>query len=263
MLRPEVTTVVSEAILLDVDRCALDTSSALDLAAKTTAMHTPITYDQLMQAYDDTKREGRSFNVVGYVNHTLGETPYSWEETVEANFIEEGRRRNLLMKDAHKIIDYARQSDIHLGLYTYGASSPDRGDQKWRDAKRWQLAKVAAAAELADLPCYVTNNRQKGSEISSWYRSREGFYLPRELTVIEGGQTIAHSLVLIDDKTESFADISKGADGIRVTPPDQANRLGYQKGILREGIVAVNGMTEALGALKALRAQRVRLEPEY
>lgn len=250
-----------EAVFLDLDRCAVNTEKAFGLAVEATAYNTPITGPQMYGAYARAKREkGGSFNVVGYINHELEELPgdYNWKDSVEPHFVELGQKRGgLLMPGAEHVIDYAVASELHLGVLTYGASSPERNDQKWEDAKAWQLAKAAACRELNGLPTYVCNERQKGAHIAKWYREGEGLYLPDELTVEDGVQTVAGMGVLLDDKTDSFS--GKGDDhlyGIRISPEDQQNQLEYQKGELPSGVVAVNGMTEALGALKTVLALR-------
>ena len=93
--------------------------------------------------------------------------------------------------------------------------------------------------------------------IDSWSTNGDGIWLPDELTAEEGTQTVVDYAVLLDDKTDSF----RGMDparlaGVRVTPEDEANQLEYQKGELPAGVVPVVGMTEALGALKAIIEMR-------
>ncbi len=248
-----------EAIFLDLDRCALDTRRAFDMAVQATAYNTPITGPQMYAEYKRAKREKRSYNVVGYINHELEQLPgdYNWKDDIEPHFIELGRRDSgLLMPGTQQIIDFATKNEYHLGVFTYGASSPDRNDQKWEDAKTWQLAKAAACREFDGLPTYVCNQRQKGAHIARWYREGDGLYLPDELTVEEGVQTVAELGILLDDKTDSFTGKESHLYGVRITPEDQSNQLEYQKGELPTGVVAVDGMTEALGALKSILAMR-------
>lgn len=250
-----------EAILLDLDRCALDTNQAFKIAVDATAYNTPITAPQMMREYGRSKREHRSFNVVGWINHTLSELPgnYTWKDSVETDFVDRGRRQDLLMRDVDRVIDYAMQNELHLGIVTYGASSPDRADQKWIDARDWQLAKIAASRKLKALPHYVCNQRQKGSLIENWRQDGDGLWLPDELTAEEGTQTVVDYAVLLDDKTDSFRGMEPDTlSGIRITPEDEANQLEYQKGELPTGVVPVVGMTEALGALKAIIEMRRR-----
>jgi hypothetical protein len=52
------------------------------------------------------------------------------------------------MKDAHKVLEYAAAEEVLLSMFTYGASSPERRDQQWADAKTWQLAKAAGLDSL-------------------------------------------------------------------------------------------------------------------
>ena len=244
-----------QAILLDLDRCALDTNAAFKIAVDATAYNTPITAPQMLREYSRAKRDHQSFNVVGWINHTLTEFPgdYSWKDSVETDFVDRGREQNLLMKDVDRVIDYAMQNELHLGLVTYGASSPDRADQKWIDARDWQLAKIAASRKLKSLPHYVCSQRQKGSLIAGWQKDETGLWLPDELTAEEGTQTVVDYAVLLDDKTDSFRGMdTETLSGIRITPEDEANQLEYQKGELPLGVVPVVGMTEALGALKAI-----------
>lgn len=243
-----------EAIFFDVDRCALDTKKAFDLAVEATAYNTPITGPQMHNEYKRAKRERESFNVVGFINNTLSELPgdYTWKNDIEPHFVELGRENGgLAMKDARKVIDFALLGEYHLGMFTYGASSPDRDDQRWADAKEWQLAKVAACADFDDLPVYVCNQRKKGDKITSWHKE-DGIYLPDELSLEPGVQTVVDYAVLIDDKTDSFTGKNDALFGIRVTPEDENNQLDFQKGDLPLGVAAVYGMTEALGALKTV-----------
>ncbi len=200
---------VPEAIFFDVDRCALDTMKAFDIAVEATAFNTPMTGKQLRDEYDRAKRAKESYNVVGFINHTLEGTGYNWTEHVEPDFIERGRHHDLLMKGAHKIIEFAAQEELFLAMFTYGASSPDRNDQKWSDAKQWQLAKIEAAG-LGGLPNYVCNRREKGAKISKWHEV-DGFYLPDTMSIEPDTQTVATRIVLLDDKTDSF----NGKNGFR------------------------------------------------
>jgi hypothetical protein len=101
----------------------------------------------------------------------------------------------------------------------------------------------------------VCNRRDKGSKIAKWYEQADGFYLPDSMSVEEGVQTVARRAILIDDKTDSFNGMSAHTVGIRVTPEDEANQQDFQRGTLPRSVVAVYGMTEALGALKAIRAR--------
>ena len=172
---------------------------------------------------------------------------------VERDFIERGRGHDLLMKHARKIIDYAVAEDMLLAMFTYGASSPDRNDQKWADAKAWQLAKISAAG-LDDLPAYVCNQKDKAAKIMKWYEEGDGFYLPASMSPEVDLQTVARRIILLDDKTASFASLMRPLFGIRVTPEDEANQHDFQSGHLPGGVVAVHGMIEALGAIKAFRS---------
>ena len=239
---------IPEAIFFDVDRCALDTMKAFDVAVDVTAFNTPMTGKQLRDEYERAKRAKESYNVVGFINHTLEGTGYTWADDVEPDFVERGRRQDLLMKGARKIIDYAAHEGLFLAMFTYGASSPDRNDQKWSDAKQWQLAKIEAAG-LGALPSYVCNRREKGAKISKWHE-KDGFYLPDTMSIEPDTQTVATRVILLDDKTDSFSGKIDEIDGIRVSPSDEANQMDFQKGELPPGVVAVQGMTEALGALK-------------
>lgn len=240
---------IPEAVFFDVDRCALDTMKAFQVAVEATAYNTPMTGQQLLDEYQRTKRAKESYNVVGFINHTLEGTGYTWQNDVEPDFIERGRRQDLLMKGARKIIDYTVQQEILLAMFTYGASSPHRNDQKWEDAKAWQLAKIAAAG-LDDLPAYVCNRKEKGAKIAKWHEV-DGFYLPDTMNIEPGTQTVARRVVLLDDKTDSFNGKNDYLYGIRVSPEDEANQMDFQKGELPAGVTPVHGMIEALGALKA------------
>lgn len=240
---------VPEAVFFDVDRCALDTMKAFRVAVEATAYNTPLTGKQLIDEYHRAKRAKESYNVVGFINHSLEGTGYSWQASVEADFIERGRKQDLLMKDARKVIDYAMQQEILLAMFTYGASSPHRNDQSWEDAKAWQLAKVAAAG-LDDLPAYVCNRKEKGAKITKWHEA-DGFYLPDSMNIEPGTQTVARRIVLLDDKTDSFNGKNDQIYGIRVSPEDEENQMEFQKGELPLGVTPVYGLTEALGALKA------------
>lgn len=245
------------AIFLDLDRCAYDTTKGFDVAVEATAYTTPITARQMYDAYEES--QGRSFNVVGWVNSTLDQLGgrYSWQQDVAKEFIARGRRERLLMPGVSKLIDYAQKNEIHLGLMTYGASNPDHEAQTWKDAAAWQWSKAQSEETLARLPIEVCDQKRKGHIIAGWRRDNE-LWLPDSLTAEEGTQTVVARGVLFDDKTDSFRGMDDLTDGVRVTPEDADNQIEYQKGELPAGAVAVYGMTEALGALKTIIALRKR-----
>lgn len=240
---------IPEAILFDVDRCSLDTVKTFGVAVEAAAYNTPITGPSLYDAYKRHAQNKLPLNLVGHINNELEGTGYTWKDHIEPDFIEKGRRLDLLMKGARTVIDYAQQAELFLAMFTYGSSSPLRNDQKWEDAKAWQLAKIAAGG-LDDLPSYVCNRKEKGAKIAGWHRSDEGFYLPDSMSTEPGIQVIARRVVLIDDRTDSFDGMNEFMYGIRVNPEGEANQMEYQSGELPSGVVTVHGMTEALGALK-------------
>ena len=243
------------AIFLDLDRCAYNTTKGFDIAVEATAYTTPITARQMYDAYEESR--GRSFNVVGWVNATLDQMGggYSWQHDVAKEFIARGRREQLLMPGTSKLLDYAEENEIHLGIMTYGASTPDHEAQTWKDADAWQRSKAQSELSLAKLAIEVCDQKRKGRVIANWRRGDE-IWLPDSLTVEEGTQTVVERGILVDDKTDSFRGLDELTDGVRVTPEDTANQIEYQKGELPVDVVAVHGMTEALGALKTILTLR-------
>ena len=72
---------------------------------------------------------------------------------------------------------------------------------------RWQTTKLRASGLIENedsaqnIPVYITAQKQKGLLIASWQQADGNFLLPQELF---GEKITAHSIVLIDDKAESF-----------------------------------------------------------
>lgn len=74
--------------------------------------------------------------------------------------------------------------------------------------EQWQTTKLRAAGFIKNddpaknIPTHITQQKQKGTLIASWQQPDGRFLLPRELF---GTEVTADSVVLIDDKAESFA----------------------------------------------------------
>ena len=239
-------------VLLDVDRCTLNTEKTFDLAVDAVVARTPIGYDQMYEAYEQTKLRGEAFNVVGWINHELGRraTGLTWQRDVEAYFVVNASKENLLMDGAKELLDELAESDVFTALITYGASS-DRPDMLRNDAETWQRAKVRACRELAGMACYVCSDRQKGRLLASWSDDR-GVWLPEELCVEGEMPIVAEKVILVDDKTDSFSGKNDRLLGVRVRPVDKLNHLPYQEGKLPDGVVAVEGMHAATETIRKM-----------
>lgn len=253
LLRPQTGRheIVDLAVFLDVDRCMYDTDKGLRLVAEVTDSVTSYKKDDFMAAYEDAKRKNESFNYVSDINQRLGEQAY--QTLVEPAFLEAAKTEDLRMPGATELIDYIETESLPFGFITFGYSSKDHTSQSWRDAYDGQMGKGRAAG-YDQYPYYVCDDLRKGDLFHRWVRGRE-LWVPAELSAWEQPY-IANRAVLFDDKPAAHVGSPKQVSGIHVAPAGAENTIAAQKGHLPERTVSVNGLTEALGALKYIVSLR-------
>lgn len=236
---------VDLAVFLDVDRCMYNTEKAFRLLADVTGDVTSYKTDDFLASYDLSKRENTSFNYVSDINRVLGDGSYQTQ--VEPAFIEAATAEDLRMPGATEIIEYLERESVPFGFVTFGYSSKDHTSQSWLDAYDGQIGKCRAAG-YDQYPHLVCDDLRKGDLFQRWLRGRE-LWVPSELSPWEESYVARHA-VLLDDKAAAHVGSPKQVSGIHVVPADTENAIVAQRGHVPERTVSVNGLTEALGALK-------------
>lgn len=179
---------------IDLDRTTFDTSLFCDITVALVREHDAVLADDLDKAINDNLFFGATFLMRDMLIERMG---------VELTEAIEERRRILVQDVPLKIAGtdtllnaIARTESAAGGILTFGIL--DR-----------QMVKVRLAG-LEGYPMFVTDNKHKGSLISSWWNGSI-FELPEDY----GGVT-ADEIVLVDDHAGSFDGLPAHARGYLV-----------------------------------------------
>lgn len=199
-------------ILLDMDRCLLDTEKIHQAFSETIRQSELIDEAELAAAKKDTENSAlnNSFDTVSFVQRRLAEKGMAdaWDELRrEFERTASEHRRNdqyhYLMLGATALIDKLQNDGRRFGILTYG------GDI-------WQHMKLAASG-LYVLPHVITDVHEKGLLIHRWLDDGE---FPSEF-----GDTPVKFVTMVDDKLKSLRGLPpQYAAGIHVRtgkPQDQ------------------------------------------
>lgn len=220
--------------LLDFDRTIANTDAFHILLKDILATHTSITKEEFNHIRAEVERTGNSFSTVKYVRHMLAErkSDKNWYE-LERLFIDAAHQEDTLQPYATELLTILKGKHIPYGILTYGDEA-------------WQLAKLEAA-QLLSVPHLVTRIEQKGKILSGWKHANDRFVIPPALT--EDFQPLAvRSIVFLDDKAKSFADLPGGVKGVYVQAVS-GKILPSQKGLIPAGVTPVKGLLEAIKLL--------------
>ncbi len=238
--------VVEAAVFYDVDRCMYDTEKGFELLVDVTDAVTSYGKADMMAAYQQSKREGVSFNYVSDINQKLGARAY--QTLVEPAFIDAAKKTDLRMPGATALIEHAESAGMPLSFLTFGYASPDHHAQAWQDAYAGQIGKGRAVG-FTDYPFHVVDDIRKGDTFRRWVYDRHHLMVPAELSPW-GEPYLLKQALFVDDKTPSFVGIPPHVTGIHVIPSGEENAIAAQSGYLPDAVVSVRGLTEALGAQK-------------
>ena len=218
--------------VIDLDRCLVDTGKLHNFLESLAGQETSLSVEALKEARNNTERAGETFDTISYIHKVLdGEATDAWLR-LECVFIEKSRGQDLFEPYAREFLDTLRARHIPHGILTYGAEA-------------WQLAKLEATG-LITLPHLVTQIKEKGTLLSGW-KQGDTFVIPAGL--VETDETlVASSLVFLDDKPISFANIPPRVRGIHVLPVNEPP-LPIQIGVLPPGVEEVKGLQGAAEVL--------------
>lgn len=223
-------------ILLDMDRCLLDTEKVHQAFSETIQRAGLIDEDELATAKNDTENSilNNSFDSVSFVQRRLAEKGMTdaWDELRHEFEKTANERRNnnhyhYLMLGATALIDSLQDSDRRFGILTYGGDT-------------WQHMKLAASG-LYTLPHFITDVHEKGLLIRQWFDDGE-------FPLVFGNEPVMH-VTMVDDKLKSLRGLpSQNATGVHV----QTGRPHDQKvpELLPPHIISVADLIEAEKKLK-------------
>lgn len=179
---------------IDLDRTIFDTALFGDMTVGLVREHNPMLADELKAAINDNLFFGATFLIRDFLIERIG------VEQTEA--IEEKRRvkaqdGSLKIPGTDALLNaIARTESASGGILTFGVY--DR-----------QMVKIRLGG-LEGYPLLVTDNKHKGSLISSWWNGSV-FVLPEQY----GGVT-ADEVILVDDHAGSFEGLPANARGYLV-----------------------------------------------
>jgi len=204
-------TTVDTFYIVDFDRTLADSDKLLEVFMTVSERHLDIPREEIEKVDRDVKARGDTLDIVHYVRDRLAANDQNelWEE-VEKQFIHESRGLNMLLPGAAELLDLLKNNHHPFGILTYGSPM-------------WQRMKITAAG-FKYVPHIITESKEKGRFIRHWQQEDQSFAIPKEL-----GGVNARSVVLIDDKADSFIEFpDTNAKGYWVLDPD--HELPAQQG---------------------------------
>jgi phosphoglycolate phosphatase-like HAD superfamily hydrolase len=222
--------IIETFYIVDFDRTLADSDKLLEVFIEISQQFTNIPLEQIEAADRDVKARGDSFDTAGYVRDRLSseDNVDAWAN-LEKQFIHESRALNMLLPEAHELLEWLQQSRNRYGILTYGNPL-------------WQRLKLTAAG-FKHVKHIIMEYKEKGRMISSWQQPDGTFLIPEAL-----GGGIAKRIVMIDDKAASFVDFPESpSKGYWVL--DLANALPSQLGEVPENVEHVTSIEEFLGRI--------------
>jgi hypothetical protein len=187
--------------------------------------------DALKNAQANAELVGESFQEHRYLLDNL-DPRFSIAE-VEQAFMVAAKDAQLLYNDAKTFINELDERNLPIIIVTYGE-------------RNWQSLKVRASG-LDKYPCIVTNQKVKGDLIASW-RKITGEFAPQGYDE----NLLSTSVVLVDDKAESFKSLPNDCLGFLIRRPNE-KILESQKGDVGENVIKVASLSEIITILKEKR----------
>lgn len=227
-------------VLLDFDRCIGNTDALQGRLERIVAEGNYIDTEEMREAHDQTIVSGGSFDTVTWLRERLQQhhNENQWE-TIRQHFVEGPRSTagdSPLMPDAQELLDYFEAQGIPYGFLTYGNFE-------------WQTMKLQAAGQ-ASAPQLITDQKEKGKLIRSWWSdTRQAFILPAEVSPTGEPVSVGH-LTFLDDKAVSFKDApAEHTTLIQVKDVDPSKTVPSQMGVVAEYVHSVHGLREAFATI--------------
>jgi hypothetical protein len=180
---------------VDMDRTLLDTELTFDKFARLCVCNHVVNGDVLDEAKRATEGSVGSFDVMNYLKDYGVEA-----DTIDGLYQEFAANKEgdeLLYDDAVPFITRLDEAGIPNLILTKGSET-------------WQTAKLLAAG-MYSRPHFITPVAAKGELITTW-RTREGY----QVASSAGKLLVARSVILVDDKLESFEGLPDDCAGFLI-----------------------------------------------
>lgn len=200
--------------VLDLDRCLLDLNETMLRYNELVTQQYSSLGARLDRASRTAVASSDSFDTYKYLAAELGDRAV---EDLNAMFVKSVENSSLLNAGAKELIEYLTSSEHEYGILTYGSL-------------RWQEFKLRASG-LSRIPHLITDQKEKGRLIASWRQPSGEFIVPDQLLAQFGQSGIFSSVILVDDKPDSFTGLPAGARGYLYRNPRYKTLPSQQGGI--------------------------------
>ncbi len=212
--------------VLDLDRCLLDLDETMGHYSEFITRHHPAIGNRLDRACRVAELNSDSFDVYKYLAMELGEAAI---EELNELFISAVENEDLLNRGVGELTDRLALSEHDYGIMTHGSL-------------KWQTLKLRASG-LDRVPHIITGQREKGSLIASWQQPGGEFMVPNQLLSQFGQSAIFSSVILVDDKPDSFTGLPSGARGYLYRNPQYESLLS-QRGDVPDTVTIIDDLRQ-------------------
>ncbi len=214
--------------LLDLDRCLLDLNETMRRYNELVTQQYFSIGPRLDRASRTAVVNGDSFDTYKYLAVELGDRAV---EELNARFVKSVKSSSLLNPGAKELMEHLALSEHEYGILTYGSL-------------RWQEFKLRAS-RLDRVPHLVTSQKEKGNLIASWQRPSGEFSIPGQLLAYIGQPALFPSVILVDDKPDSFTGLPLGARGYLYQNP-RYEILSSQQGEVSSRVTIINDLRQVV-----------------
>lgn len=216
--------------VVDFDRTLIDSDKIFDIFVEVAMQFINIPKEKMLQAQEEIKQRGDSFDTAGYVRDYLNRVGRrdEWDE-LEKKFIHESRALNYLLPGATLLLEWLTTNKKQYGILTYGNPL-------------WQRVKLTATG-FNHVGHIIVEQKEKGKFIKNWQLSDGLYRIPDELG---GGR--ASAIFMIDDKAVSFSNFPDApCQGYWVLDP--ARELPSQIGHVPQNVIRYRDLIEVVQSL--------------
>lgn len=214
--------------VLDLDRCLLDLDETMRRYSELVTQYHPSLGARLDWACTEAESNGDSFDVYKYLVNELDKEAI---EDLNRFFITMVENENLLNAGAGELTENLALSKHEYGILTHGSL-------------RWQTLKLRASG-LDRVPHLITAQKEKGRLIASWRQANGEFLVPNQLLTQFGQSAIFSSVILVDDKADSFTGLPPGAHGYLYRNPHYKT-LPSQRGDISGAVTIIDDFRQVV-----------------